>query len=310
MIYTLIKNDYIIPLLYDNGIISCECNTTDSRPMIERKVKIHKGVDNQIKFQVLDSDRRKIPVNQMNVVATLVDTHTEERVMKKPCRVLELAKGQLVLSLFEGDLHDIAPGNYELVITGQQNFIPGIPGDQASTPFYSDTAANIRLFAEVIDSVDKTPPQSIEQTEFVQDYLTIENAPVPAFFTSSFPGHRTKNLKNMIHTIAVTPVIDELGAGYKGLLRITGSLDHVPPQGYGTWFSIAPEDYRDHKKPPINPEVVTPSDVYEDIYFENLTETVYFTFNTNSLWIKCAFMPELNSLDPESLPMLSKISYL
>jgi len=278
--------------------------------MLERKVKIHKGVDNQIKFQVLDSDRRKIPVNQMNVVATLVDTYTEERVLKKSCRVLELAKGQLVLSLFEGDLHDIPPGNYELIITGQQNFIPGIPGDQASTPFYSDTAANIRLYAEVIDSVDKTPPQASEETEFVRDYLVLAGAPVDTFFTSSFPGHRTKNLKNMIHTIAVTPVIDENGNGYKGLLRIMGSLDHVPPADYGTWFSIAPADYHGYKKPPINVGIMSVTDEYEDIYFENLTETVYFIFTSNTMWVKCAFLPEPNTLDPGNLPMLSKISYL
>ena len=48
-------------LLYDNNVLAC-CNVTDSRMMNERLIKIHKGVDNEVKFRVFDSDRKRTSI--------------------------------------------------------------------------------------------------------------------------------------------------------------------------------------------------------------------------------------------------------
>ena len=67
MLYTLYKYEDWHELLYDNGVITCACNLTDNRPMNERVIKLHKGVNNEVKFRVFDSDRKRTMLNNLRV---------------------------------------------------------------------------------------------------------------------------------------------------------------------------------------------------------------------------------------------------
>lgn len=279
MINSLYLYDNTIQLLYHNGIVSCECISTDNRPMHNRIIKLHKGVDNEVKFKVVNPDRKPVPITHLNVIATLTSSDTKEVVLVKQCYVREIERGQFVLVVDESDLFNISPGFYSLGITGQEMFIPGISEsfsrDILSTPFYTDTASNSSLVVEVTEQLEKSPiPTNIADsftTEMSRDLVYTYN------FSKPFPANRVKNFRSGLHTLAV------YAENFTGKLEVLGSLDQIPPSNNDMWFTV-------------NLKFLN-----NEVNYVDFTGVDPFSFRANLLWLKIKWYKDPTVLDNGSI---------
>ena len=229
MFYDLYTYDTTIPLLYDNrGITSC---FLDNRPMNSSKIKIHKGVDNLVKFKVYDADKKVTSVDNMRVSAALIDSQNSERVFKTYCKISN-KKGGIELLVKEDDLVNIPAGFYKLVLTGEEWAIPETEGYVVSTPFYTDPSSNINLSVEVLDTADKAPIPTIEilPKHWFLSTSTADNN--PEYITQAFPANRLKNSKSGTHTIAIYMT------DFIGEFEVYGTLDSTPSNNLEDYFPL------------------------------------------------------------------------
>ncbi|VOH53838.1 hypothetical protein; structural protein [Pseudomonas phage vB_PaeM_MIJ3] len=270
--HTLYKYDNFVELLYDNGILSCNCKLLDNRPMHSQTIKLYKGVDNQVKFRVYNPDRRLVNIHGLSVFASLINTENKERVLVKQCDIYEQSPGIFVLSILEGDLINVPNGYYTLSIIGQEEFIPGISNIDGlpviSTPFYTNTSSDIQLYAEVRDSLEKAPIDTIVATEWRKVINT--DYTFNYYNAGPFPSNRVKNYRSGVHTIAI------YAENFTGKFEVYGTLDQIPSleDEFSSWF-------------PINLR-----SMFDYIQFNNFTGIMPYTFQANVLWLKFRWYPD------------------
>jgi len=195
----------------DSQIRSCE--VTNNSPLNKITIKLHKGVDNTVRFRILNGDRKRVSVDHLAIRARLVDTQTKERVLERWADLVPNSKGDVVLTVYEGDLISIAPGFYSLVVTGQEALVPGeTTSDNVNTPFYLDQGGNIVATVEVVDSADVTTKRNNE--------------------SSAIAGARVKNHLNAVHSFSAKTT------AFTGTLELFGSLDLQPPSDITNYFPI------------------------------------------------------------------------
>jgi len=280
MYYPLYKYDNTISLLYQNKTVTASPQL-DNRPMNSKSIKLHKGVDNIVRFKVFDMDKKLVSVDDMTVQASFIDVITKERVLRKECTILN-KRGILELTIYEDDLTNISPSFYTLAITGQNFEVPMQDAPVSSTPFYTDTASNIQLTVEVLDSIDKTPIPTIEIME--SDWVRSDSgiSPIPTYTCGPFPASRLKNYKNGTHTIAI------YADNYSGKFEAFGTLDLVPPADIKLYF-------------PLN---LTP--LQTELTYTNYTGIDPYVFQANILWVKFSYTPD-STLSPELQGKITKL---
>lgn len=291
MLYDLFRYDEWHDLLYDNGVFTCACNLTDNRPMNERVVKLHRGVDNEVKFRVFDSDRKRTRVDNLRIDITLINKENHELCFKTKARHLP-ERGVFVATFHEGDLVNMAPGFYDFVVTGQTWAIPEQPGEIVSTPFYTDTAANMRLVAEVTTQGEKLPLPTITVfsenpktgiSDWVCTNEVVDNVYARVYHSSPIQANRLKNYKRGTHSFALT--CEE----FTGLFQVRGSLQHIPPTEARHYFPLNLTSFREYVEyGPFDPA------------FPNtgirlpFTGIDPFTFEANVLWLMFVWIPTDN----------------
>lgn len=243
MLIDLYRYDNWYSLLYDNSRFTCANNLTDSRPMNTRLVKIHKGVDNLLKFRVFDSDKKRAKIEHLRIKGTLINKVNRERVLNVYGN-LECTRGIFTVTILEGSLIDVPVGFYDFVVTGEEFAVPEHAGEIVSTPFYTDTISNIKLEAEVVDSVDKTPVPTVEINEWTSETVEVEGSLARMYYSHPIPANRLKNITNGTHTFTVK------ADNFRGYFYACGSLDHVPPapSDKDKYFPLNLSDYTEYAK--------------------------------------------------------------
>lgn len=246
------------------------CVVTSNSPLNKRVIKLHRGVDNQIDFRILNPDRRLVSVDHLAIRARLISTDNKERVLERWADLVPGAKGKARLTIYEGDLVNIASGFYTLVVTGQESLIPGNnESDNVNTPFFTDNAGNVVAMVEVVDAADVTPMPSVE---LLADNWTITNeVDSPKTYTSSaIAGARVKNHMNAVHSFSIKTT------EFTGTVELRGSLDLQPPTDITKYFPI---------------DITTGSQI---ITFNDYTGITSHTFEANFMWIKFIYRPDIS----------------
>ena len=208
-------------------------------------------------------------VDHLAIRTRLVDTQTKERVLERWADLVPNSKGDVRLTIYEGDLINIAPGFYSLVVTGQETLVPGEnTSDNVNTPFYLDQGGNIVATIEVMDSADVTPAPSVELlpenwtiTGRTQDNIGVYRS----YESSAIAGARVKNHLNAVHSFSAKTT------GFTGTLHLYGSLDLQPPSDITNYFPI---------------DITSGSQV---ISFDDYTGITSHTFEANFMWIKFVY---------------------
>lgn len=256
----LYKYELRVDLLYvDNEIRNCVQlgNTPMNR---QQNIKLHRGVDNQIRFRVMNLDRKPVSVDHLSIRARLVNKENGERVFDRYAN-MSSKLGDFWLPIYEGDLLNIAPGLYDLVVTGEEPFVPQLEiGENMQTPFYVDGAHNIVAKVEVVAGADPTPWPS---TILTPNNWTIRSEPgFPlSYYSSAIPGSRLRNHVNAVHTFAAYTT------GFTGTLQVRATLELQPPDNPNDFFPV---------------DITSGTNIIE---FENYTGVTAHTFEANYMWL-------------------------
>lgn len=269
MLYKLQQYKNTVDLLLEDYQLR-GCPVTNNTPLNNYTQKLHKGVDNVIHFRVLNRDRKVVDVSHLAVRARLVNTQNGERVLERYCDLLS-GKGELQLRIREGDLVDIAPGFYNVVITGCEPLVPGTVGEDYYTPFYVDGGQNIVATVEIVADADVTPyPTTILlpndwTPNGTKDGMNI----VMKYYSSAIPGGRVRNYLNGTHTFAAYTT------NFTGTLQLLASLDVSPPETYNDYFPV---------------DLSSSTNV---ITFDNYTGVTAHSFSGNYMWFRFVYSPNV-----------------
>lgn len=282
--------------LYENvrqllavGDTFCPCK--DNGPMNKNPIKVHKGIDNKVIFRVLGPDRIPFDVGcGQQVYARIMDPDNRRVVLERLCK-LGPAKGVVTLNLDSGDLAEIAPGLYTMVLIRTENFVSsttcaggnGLHGDAIDyyieKPLYSDMNDNVSMQIEITEQAFKAPMKSIEMG--IKDWTPDINIgqfgpPTPSFYTGRIPGGRVLNHINSVHSFSTYT------KNFTGILQIWGSLEEAPDPYLSStrWFKIYP------------------TSMSQDIEFIGYSGTQAWTFSANFMWLKFRYIPSTAVLDP------------
>lgn len=254
------------------------CPLKDNGPMHKNPILAHKGVDNKIIFRALNPDRTPstIPCGQQ-VYARIINPNNNTIVLEKLC-TLGPAKGIINLMLDSGDIVDVAPGAYNMVIIRTEEFVSNIPGYYVEKPMYSDMNDNISMEIVITEQALKAPMPSITITEkdWTSDWTaTTMTFGRPCFYSSRIPGGRVMNHKESVQSFSTYT------ENFTGTLELWGTLEETPDAylNVGRWFKIYP------------------STMSEDIEYVGYTGTQAWTFQANCMWMKFRLLPSTAVFD-------------
>jgi hypothetical protein len=269
MLYDLFIYENRIDLMFVDNVIR-NCTRLDNEPMNKRLIKVHKGVDNQIDFRIMNRDRKAVSVDHLTLNARLVSAENRERVLDRTCS-LSSTKGDARLWISEGDLVNIAPGFYDLVVVGQEALVPQLTvGENFATPFYTDGTGEIVAKVEVLASADPTPvPTVVFETT---DWYSVSDRNGPrTYYSSAIPGERVKNHLNAVHTFSVYTT------GFTGTVQVKASLELRPPSNPNDYFPV---------------DITTGTNYIE---FTNYTGLTAHTFEANFMWLIISYVPDADN---------------
>ena len=117
-------------------------------PMYNNTIKIHKGIDDKITFNVYDENRRLASISHLTLAVNLIDANTGALVLTKVPVIRDDVKGTLDVTFSWGDTANIDAGLYEFSITttdtaGETSFIK-----------HFDQLFNRQMLKKSVDSTD------------------------------------------------------------------------------------------------------------------------------------------------------------
>lgn len=236
----------------------------DNRPMNTRILNAHKGVNNEIYFNIRDRDRKLQNVFSDTLRAYLIDPTDKRRILTKVLSHTDKI-GIVKLVLTEGDLTDVESGLHQIYITRTSQ-------EDTDLPVYTDQNNNIRFDINITDQVGVEPVATQEETNFIQVANTALGDSTNVFVSSALYGNLERNFVNAQHSIAFYTNL------YTGNITIQGScLIGVPDidDMSKDWFDI------------------------ETVALSNSSVITHRTFNVNANWIRVVHTPDdtLGSLE-------------
>lgn len=223
--------------LYDTNIDLVLTTTSmyvDNRPMNNRKLKLHKGLTNEIYFTIRDRDRKKQNVYSDVLRAHLINPSTKQRVFST---ILDNQGelGMAKLLVFENDLANLDAGLYKLYVARSD-------AETNAMPIYTDQDNNVQFDVEVTDQINVEPVPTQTANTFLQTGNTLIGDAANSFVSSALYGNLDRNFQNALHTIAIT------APGYTGQVIVQGScVSSVPDSDDASpdWFNVSILDLAD-----------------------------------------------------------------
>lgn len=212
---------------YKDLIITRDSIYVDNRPMNNRNLKAHKGLTNEILFNIRDRDRKLQNMFAYTLSAHLIDPSTRRRILTRQLEhTTDIGKAKLVLT--EADLVDIRAGRYYIYIERKDSEVE-------SLPVYKDQDNNVRFDIEITDQLGVEPIPTQESTNMIQTSDTGEGASSNVFVSNALYGNVCRNFTNAQHTLVIYL------NSFAGNIKIQGScLNNVPESDDASndWFDV------------------------------------------------------------------------
>lgn len=251
--------------LYDTTIdlvVSANSIYVDNKPMNNKILSAHKGVNNEIYFNIRDRDRKLQNVFSDVLRAYLIEPDTKRRIFSKTLfNTSDVGIVKLILT--DGDLTNVDPGLYQIHITRSTQ-------EDVDLPVYVDQNNNIRLDIRITDQSAVTPVNTQEEAVFIQTANTLLGDSSNVFVSSALYGNLEKNFVDSQHSLGIYTT------SYTGNITIQGScLTGVPDidDMSKDWFKI------------------------ETVSLSNSSVITHRTFNVNANWIRIIHTPESGTVN-------------
>tara|TARA_Y100001954_G_scaffold165749_1_gene175892 strand:+ start:824 stop:1591 length:768 start_codon:yes stop_codon:yes gene_type:complete len=190
-------------------------NITEYNKVYQRNIKIAKGIDNIIRFEIKNHDHK--PVSILNTYTPYVEVFTEDNILLKKYigTIKETStpsfKGQFEINVTSSDTLNL-DGQYLSYTVYLRNT------SQADTLTYSDTQFGVPGTMELTSEAFPGAIDSKEIKTFVNSISSVVNAQPDI------------NSNNALHTAAI------YSTGFAGTVKVQGTLDDSTTN---SWFDIA-----------------------------------------------------------------------
>jgi hypothetical protein len=183
-------------------------------PMYNNIIKIHKGIDDKITFNVYDENRRLASISNLTLAVNIIDANTGALVLTKTPVIREGVTGTLDVTFSWGDTANIDAGLYEFSITTTDT-----AGETGA--LYTDLSQKAIGTIEILDNILPSPSTTLSVSTFTVNGSRHESNPVSASPNRSY--------QTSLHTCAVYTTT------YTGKLYVEGSHDLTSPTN---WFVV------------------------------------------------------------------------
>lgn len=252
---------------YDREIevVSLEGSNTTSMttylgnmPMYDGHHKLHKGIDNTLRFKIKDTDRKPIDLTNKTVIWKMYDRERRENVLFRYPIVTNATKGMCALDIPTTDTIMLPEGFYQFAMYTVEDGVEQI--------IYTDTYDNAKGVIEVVDDVYPEFEDSQETTTFFNDGSK--------FVTTTFDGSGNTIKSKSMHTFAV------YYNNFTGNVKIQGDLSVHPSTNDNDWFDLSPD------------LLYTPS-----ITVNNETGVIGYVVKANVNWIRLTYTATSGTID-------------
>ena len=234
-------------------------------------ITLHRGVDNTHYFRVRNRDMKRQNVSGLVVMAKIVDRMNGDKVFEK--RLIQTDDDQFSLNVLEGELLEVEPGYYEMVLESMEMFDTNNYEHNPRQPLYRDLNGEIRFEVEVTGHADSTPRPSREEIKPFEKWLPTLKDGVTVYSSSAIPCNALRNHRNSLHTMSIQ------ADNFSGTLEIYGTLELDPPPDNNSWFPVTVQDL------PVN-----------EIQMDKFTGTHAFNVVGNLYWVKYILKGDLDNL--------------
>jgi len=249
--------------LYDDTVdlvLTTDAIYVDNRPMNNKKLVAHKGLNNEILFSIRNRDRKLQNVFSQELVAYLVNPSTKKRLlMKRISNTSEVGLVKLILT--EGDLASIASGLYSMYVARDTQ-------EQDKLPVFSSQNNDVSFDIEITDEAYIEAVDTQSTTTISQMANTALGDPANIFVSDAMSGNQDRNFSHILHSIGMYTTT------YTGNLKIQAScLEGVPSTSPSSvdWFDVA------------------------NISVTNASNIVHKTFQVNANWVRVLSYPASNT---------------
>tara|TARA_B110000459_G_scaffold199013_1_gene244942 strand:+ start:447 stop:1250 length:804 start_codon:yes stop_codon:yes gene_type:complete len=187
-------------------------------PMYDTAHKLHKGIDNTLRFKFRDTDRKSVNLTGKTVVWKMYDRSSRENVLFRYLTITNATKGMATLAIPTSDTVLLPEGFYQFAMYTVENGVEQI--------LYTDTNDNAHGVLEVLDDVYPTFANSQSTSTFFNDGAK--------YVSSVFDGAGDTIKSKSIHTFAI------YYTGFTGVLKIEGDLSEQASASDNDWFDLTP----------------------------------------------------------------------
>lgn len=187
-------------------------------PMYDGHHKLHKGIDNTLRFKIRDTDRKPVDLTSKTLIFKLYDRKSRENVLFMYPTIENATKGLASLVIPTADTILLPEGFYTFAMYTVQDGVEQI--------IYTDTYDNAKGVIEVIDDVYPEFEDSQETSIFFYDGIK--------HISTVFDGSGNTIKSKSLHTIAI------YYEGFTGTVTIQGDLSVQPSSSDYDWFDLTP----------------------------------------------------------------------
>lgn len=182
--------------------------------MYNNSIKVHKGIDDTIRFNVYDDSRRLANINNVTLSFNVIDSNTGVLVLNKIPTVHPQDKGKFDVKFNRDDVANLDTGLYEYSV-----IITTVEGDTSVA--YTDLSQTATGVLELVGDILPGPANTV-----VVDSFTINGT---RHESNAFTAKPNRSYQSSLNTYAVYLT------NYTGLFYFEGSHDLTAPSN---WFVV------------------------------------------------------------------------
>lgn len=192
--------------------------TTINAPLNYRKLRLFRGLDNELFFFVRNQDRKIVNLLAMEIHGSLINRHTGSTILRRKLGVVDYDRGLISMIVYNNDIYNEENKQCDLVLTYTNELGLELPlyTDANMRPTYTveitDDARPIPLKSQIIDTFNTDATDA--------NYKISEVAYGPTYY----------NKKNGLVTLGVYTT------NYSGEFYLQGSTSNNPTSD--DWFDI------------------------------------------------------------------------
>lgn len=171
------------------------------RRVYNDNLKVYRGVDNRVDFQVRNADEKVQTVTGSVVVFSLTNKETGELVLQKDCVVQSNLTGKVYINLLETEMRSIESGLYIYCLHSEIRTAIDSNNYKVSSkkPLYIDSHYGVNATIEIYGDVFGEPQDSYETVAF-EERIPFELNAASSFYSSTIPANPELTNPQSLHT--------------------------------------------------------------------------------------------------------------